>query len=399
MNPLPAMATMKSTLTMHCIARPAAAAFVLLAWLLQAIAQQAPTPPNVLAYEGFLTNPAGVPIGSPSSTNITAVFRIYDAATAGNALWTEQHTLTITEGHFQVLLGEGAAYASEPKPPLSSIFLAAASSDRHVEVTLKAAGGGGSDLTIMPRSRLTPSPWTFLAARARTAASLVNHLNAAVISTSSGRVGINKPDPTEALDVAGTITAVSASATSSANLGTTVTASSLSGKGSTPVGSIIMWTGSKPPSGWALCDGQVASGIRTPDLRGRFLMGAGAGTGLTPRTTGDTGGEEAHALSLAEMPAHDHFLDPPPQSMGDAGWHTHEHLSGVGSSANPWVTTGAWWTQGAVGGFAWTQSTTLSGNHGHLVDPGALDTASVGGGQPHNNMPPFYVLAFIMRVQ
>ena len=327
------------------------------------------------------------------------MFRIYDASTAGNALWTEQHTLTVTGGNFQVLLGEGAAYASEPKPPLSSIFLGAASSDRHVEVTLKAAGGGGSDLTIMPRSRLTPSPWTFLAARARTAASLVNHLNAAVISTSSGRVGINKPNPTEALDVAGTITAVSATATSSANLGTTVTANSLSGKGSTPVGSIIMWTGSTPPSGWALCDGQVASGIRTPDLRGRFLMGAGAGTGLTSRTAGDTGGEEAHALSLAGMPAHDHFLDPPPQSMGGAGWHTHEHVSGVGSSANPWVSTFAWWTSGAVGGSASIQYTTLSGEHGHLVDPGALDTASVGGGQPHNNMPPFYVLAFIMRVQ
>lgn len=393
------MATLTPSPMSHFTARVVAAAFLAMGCLLHAVAQQAPTPPEVLTYEGYLTSPDGSPLGSPASTNLTAVLRIYDAATAGNALWTEQHTLTVTAGNFQVLLGDGATYASEPRPPLSSVFLGAASSDRHVEVTLKNAGTGGADLTLMPRSRLTPAPWTFLAARARTAASLVNHLNAAVINASGGRVGINKANPSEALDVSGTVTATTAGSVANATLGTLVSAKALVGKGSTPVGSIIMWSGSTPPAGWALCDGQLAAGIRTPDLRGRFLVGVGDGVGLTPRTTGDTGGEEFHALSIAEMPAHDHFLDPPSQAMGDAGWHTHEYLSGVGSSANPWVTTGAWWASGAVGGFKWTKSTTQAGDHAHVVDPPPLDSGAAGGGQPHNNMPPFYVLAFIMRVQ
>ena len=381
------------------MARAASIAVLSLACLAPAAAQQAPTPPDVLSYEGFLTGPSGLPLGSPTSTNLAAVFRIYDAATAGNALWTEQHTLTVTAGNFQVALGEGAAYASEPKGPLSSVFLGTASSDRHVEITLKGAGAGGSDLVILPRARLTPAPWTFLAGRSRTASSLVNHLNAPVIGAAGGRVGIQTGTPTQDLDVNGTLTATSVATSSDATLGNVATAKALVGRGSTPVGSVIMWTGSTPPPGWALCDGQLASGIRTPDLRGRFLLGAGAGTGLTPRTPGDVGGEELHALGLAEMPEHAHFVDPPAVAMGDAGWHTHEYLSGVGSSANPWVTTGAWWTGGAVGGARWTQTTTLAGNHGHRVDPPALDTSADGGGQPHNNMPPFYVLAFIMRVQ
>ena len=46
-----------------------------------------------------------------------------------------------------------------------------------------------------------------------------------------------------------------------------------------PRGFIGMWSGSVTPAGFALCDGTNG----TPDLRGRFVVGAGSGAGLTPR--------------------------------------------------------------------------------------------------------------------
>ncbi len=51
-----------------------------------------------------------------------------------------------------------------------------------------------------------------------------------------------------------------------------------SGNGTVPVGGIIMWSGvlSRIPAGWALCDGRTKDGIKTPDLRGRFVVGYGA---------------------------------------------------------------------------------------------------------------------------
>ena len=42
-----------------------------------------------------------------------------------------------------------------------------------------------------------------------------------------------------------------------------------------PSGSIIIWTGSTIPDGWAICNGENG----TPDLRNRFLVGALGSTG------------------------------------------------------------------------------------------------------------------------
>jgi microcystin-dependent protein len=88
------------------------------------------------------------------------------------------------------------------------------------------------------------------------------------------------------------------------------------------------------PVGWASCDGQLlliteneglfaligtrygGNGQTTfalPDLRGRMPLHVGMGPGLTNRSLGEAGGAEAHALTAAQLPAHDHVL----------GSHTH----------------------------------------------------------------------------
>lgn len=113
-----------------------------------------------------------------------------------------------------------------------------------------------------------------------------------------------------------------------------------------PSGGIIIWSGSiaSIPSGWYLCDGNNG----TPDLRDRFVVGAGSTYAVNA-----VGGEATHTLTIAEMPAHHH-------SMGIT------HGDQDGSSSN-----------GAI--------------------DGSLNTGDEGGGQPHNNLPPYRGLAFIMK--
>ena len=52
-------------------------------------------------------------------------------------------------------------------------------------------------------------------------------------------------------------------------------------------------------TGWHICDGTNG----TPDLRGRFILGASDG-----HAVGSTGGEENHTLNVNEMPSHTHVL-------------------------------------------------------------------------------------------
>ena len=139
-----------------------------------------------------------------------------------------------------------------------------------------------------------------------------------------------------------------------------------------PTGSIIMYGAATAPTGWLLCDGSavsrttyadlfaiigttfgVGNGSTTfnlPDLRDRFVVGAG-----TSYNINDTGGEATHVLTINEMPNHSHSV------AADSG--------------------GAPYTLGVGGG-------------GSVIN---VNTTSVGGGQPHNNLPPYIGLTFIIK--
>jgi len=100
------------------------------------------------------------------------------------------------------------------------------------------------------------------------------------------------------------------------------------GGDSTVVGQIIAWPSVTPPVGYLLCDGSAQSratysslfstigttfgagdGSTTfnlPDLRSRMVIGAGQGASLTNRALAATGGEETHALTVAELASHTH---------------------------------------------------------------------------------------------
>jgi microcystin-dependent protein len=128
-------------------------------------------------------------------------------------------------------------------------------------------------------------------------------------------------------------------------------------------GMILMWSGTigTIPNGWALCDGTKG----TPDLRSRFIVGASTpggslAAGLTVKQVNDKGGTEKETLTVEQMPSHTHPY-----------WDTRNaYASGhTGASA------------------AWNDNTVYMGN-----------TGPTGGGQPHNNMPPYFTLAYIMKI-
>ncbi len=139
-----------------------------------------------------------------------------------------------------------------------------------------------------------------------------------------------------------------------------------------PKGSIIAYNLTSAPSGWTLCDGSNGS----PDLRGKFIFGNGGSRGMN-----STGGAETVALLEGQMPQHTHGA-----SVSDPG-HQHHMIEGMGI-----VNAGRSW-YARDGGFGGAHPRT------NVVRTGiSVGISHSGGNQPHENMPPFYVLTYIMKL-
>ena len=139
------------------------------------------------------------------------------------------------------------------------------------------------------------------------------------------------------------------------------------GSGGVPQGAIIMWSGAinQIPEGWALCDGNDG----TPDLRNRFIVGAGSGYAVAA-----TGGEASHTLTIAEIPAHNHGVTDP--------GHIHAYKNGSDTTSSGYAAN----TNNGTP----TQSTENATT--------GISINNAGGGVAHNNLPPYYALAFIMKL-
>lgn len=147
-----------------------------------------------------------------------------------------------------------------------------------------------------------------------------------------------------------------------------------------------------PPKGWAFCDGQFMPinqnqalfallgtnyggdgrvNFQLPDLRGRTPIHRGT----SYATVGIRGGEEAHTLTVGELPTHTHFL----------------------SAQNVTATTPA--PGGALLASSSSAVGSVYGSATQLVAMGPLMVGGTGGSQPHENMQPFLSLNFCIALQ
>jgi hypothetical protein len=136
-----------------------------------------------------------------------------------------------------------------------------------------------------------------------------------------------------------------------------------------PTGVIVMWSGSVAsiPTGWLLCNGANS----TPDLRDRFVVGAG-----TTYTPGNTGGS-ANAIVVS----HSHTAS---SSVTDPG-HAHTY--------NDTVLQADYFGTGSNASTS-TAGTTSTANTGITV---ATTVNSTGSSATNANLPPYYALAYIMK--
>lgn len=154
----------------------------------------------------------------------------------------------------------------------------------------------------------------------------------------------------------------------------------ISGLDGFPIGGIAAYGGTAIPDGWLLCDGSTVSRelysdlfkavgtvfgegdgsttFNVPDYRDKFVLGAGGEVDLA-----ETGGEKEHILNLSEMPKH------------------HHQCSGAGNTA---LKNGAY--------------TLMSDVNGQNPRPNFY-TGWEGGGQPHNNMPPYVGTYYIIKAK
>ncbi|MBV8688354.1 MAG: phage tail protein [Alphaproteobacteria bacterium] len=142
------------------------------------------------------------------------------------------------------------------------------------------------------------------------------------------------------------------------------------------------------PKGWAMCNGQLLPinqnqalfsllgttyggdgrvNFALPDLRGRVQMHRGNG-----HTLGQKAGEQAHTLTMSEMPQHIHFAM--------ASTNTGNNQSGANN------------VLGVVAGRLFTDPAAL-------VTLQASTITNIGGSQAHQNMQPYLVLTYIIALQ
>jgi microcystin-dependent protein len=144
-----------------------------------------------------------------------------------------------------------------------------------------------------------------------------------------------------------------------------------------PAGTIVMWSGSNLPVGWAICDGENG----TPDLRGKFIVGLNT-EDPSHNAVGKTGGAATVVLNENQLPKHKHMIEKAPLDDRNFTDGNNRQILGV------------------VGDKGSNDADKNSGgaNSGSNPSKRGRYTTEVGDNQPIENRPPFYTLAYIMKL-
>ncbi len=313
---------------------------------------------RAFSYQGALADLDGKPL----TGNQTVEFRLYAAATGGTALWGCQRNVLLDDnGVFNTEIADGSATVPSGVPAnavLDDVLTANARNVLYMGITV-----GGSAGEIAPRLTLLPVPYAVFAHN--------------VTQASGDFAAAGKVTSTQ-LAVSGDAL-FSADATISGNAtveGDLTVSGTVSGYGIVPVGTILLWGGSASdiPEGWHLCDGQTVNGRAIPDLRDRFVVGAG-GNGYD---SGDKGGQATFTLTASQLPAHSHLY------AGD------DQLTDCKPGNTGYSATGDNVVE-VTGGYDAKSSGSGNGT--------IYRTSSVGSGASIDNLPPYYALCYIIRVK
>jgi len=160
--------------------------------------------------------------------------------------------------------------------------------------------------------------------------------------------------------------------------------------GEVPIGGIIIWSGASNaiPTRWSLCSGQTVNGNVTPDLRNRFVVGAGS-TYNVSATGGFTDAINiSHTHTTSTNGSHGHGINDPGHTHTYRTWSVDQGVDTDSHGHDTTVHRGS--TQYNSGGKPTGISVNSGGGHEHTANA----SGSSGTGR---NLPPYYALCYIMR--